>query len=260
MVALDTQAHRPPPRAPRPPNPDERPPQAAAPHQVWCAELRSLVTIDGQWLDRIRLFDGDSRAIGGAGGVARQHRSRLRQVCRQASARGGAPERVVRDHGGVCVAWQPCLAPLAIPWAPIPTGHPWHNLADSGCAVQRRMLEASIVGCALRAHVYPPPARFVADDPCWGPWAHQRTDAQGRVGSVAPEVIVGQAHGRAVEPARLQRVCRLRQRPRTVRQEGQMRRHTFGLSSDRGLWGQAVEVLIDAEGLRIEPADRLLVS
>ena len=52
MVALDAQAHLPPRREPRTPNPDERPHQATAPHQVWFASPRSLVKIDGQWLDR----------------------------------------------------------------------------------------------------------------------------------------------------------------------------------------------------------------
>jgi hypothetical protein len=77
---------------------------------------------------------------------------------------------------------------------------------------------------------------------------------------VSPEVILGQAHGRTVEPARLQRVFRLRQRTRTVRQHGQIRRHNFGLYIDQGLWGQTVEVLIYDEALRLEQADHLLVS
>jgi hypothetical protein len=260
MVALDQQAHVPPPREPRPPNPDEQPHQATAPHQVWFADLRSLVNIDGQWLYSILIFDGYSRAIVGAGGFDRQHLSRLRQVFRQAIARWGAPERLVSDHGAVFVALQPCLQPLAIQWAPITTGHPWQHLAESGFAVHRRMLDAYLVGCAQREHVYQPQARFVADDQCWGHWAHQRTDAQGRVLYVSPEVILGQAHGRAIEPARLQRVFRLRQRTRTVRPYGQIRLHHFGLSIDQGLWGQTVEVLIDDEALRIEQADHLLVS
>ena len=52
MVALYKQAHLPLPREPRAPNPDERPPQATAPHRVWFADLRYLVKIDGQWLYR----------------------------------------------------------------------------------------------------------------------------------------------------------------------------------------------------------------
>ena len=260
MGALDTQAHVPPPREPSTPNPDERPHQATAPPQVWFADLRYLVKLDGQWLSSILIFDGDSRALVGAGCFDRQHLSRLSQVFRQAIARWGAPERVVSDHGAVFVALLPCLEPLAIQWAPITKGHPWHNLAESGFAVQRRMLDASLVGCAQREHVDQQPARFVADDQCWGHWAHQRTDAQGRVFYVSPEVILGQAHGRAIEPARLQRAFRLRQRTRTVRQYGQIRLHHFGLYIDRGLWGQTVEVLIYAEALRIEQADHLLVS
>jgi hypothetical protein len=77
---------------------------------------------------------------------------------------------------------------------------------------------------------------------------------------VSPEVILGQAHGRAIESARLQRVFRLRQRTRTVRQYGQIRLHNFGLYVDRVLWGQTVEVLIYDETVRIEQAEHLLVS
>jgi hypothetical protein len=47
----------------------------------------------------------------------------------QAMAQWGAPEAVVSDHGAVFVALQPCLAPLAIQWAPITKSHPWQNLA-----------------------------------------------------------------------------------------------------------------------------------
>jgi len=77
---------------------------------------------------------------------------------------------------------------------------------------------------------------------------------------VSPEVILGHVHGRAVEPARLQRVFRLRQRTRTVRQYGQIWLHNFGIYMDRFLWGQTVEVLIDDDAVRIEQAEHLLVS
>jgi transposase InsO family protein len=58
MVALYQQAHPQPPREPRLPNPDERPRQATAPHQVWCVDLRYLVQIEGQWLSSILIFAG----------------------------------------------------------------------------------------------------------------------------------------------------------------------------------------------------------
>jgi hypothetical protein len=61
------------------------------------------------------------------------------------SQRWGAPEAIVSDHGSVLTALQPCLDHLALQWAPIVKGHPWHNLAESGCAVQRRMLDADVL-------------------------------------------------------------------------------------------------------------------
>jgi hypothetical protein len=114
MVAFDNQVHPRPPHDSRRPSAAERPLQAMAPHQVWVADRRYLVPIDGQWLYRMLIFDGDSRAMVGAGCVDRQHLSRLRHVCRQAIARWGAPATGVRDHGAVCLALQPCLAQLGI--------------------------------------------------------------------------------------------------------------------------------------------------
>jgi hypothetical protein len=99
----------------------------------------------------------------GAGCFDRQNLSRLNQVFRQAMAQWGAPERIVSDHGAVFVALQPCLEQLAIQWAPTTKGHPWQNLAESGFAVQRRMLDAYVVGCAQRERVYQQHAQFVAD-------------------------------------------------------------------------------------------------
>src|SRR5262249_58500184 len=103
------------------------------------------------------------------------------------------------------VALSPCLDQLDIRWSPIERGHPWQNLAEGGFAVQRRMLDAYVVGCTEREHVYRQHAQFVQDYQFWGHWAHKRTDAQGRIYSVSPEVILGQTRGRAVDAVRLRR-------------------------------------------------------
>jgi transposase len=259
LVAIYKQAHPPLPRQARLPNPDERPQQAAVPPQVWFMAGRYLVKIDGLWLYSILIFDGYSRAIVGAGCFDRQTFSRVVQVFRQAMEQWGAPEAVVSDHGGVFVALQPCLEQLAIQWTPITTGHPWQNLAESGFAVQRWMLDAYVVGCPERPMVYRQHAQFGQDDQFWGHWAHKRRDAHGRVYSLAPEVVLGNTTGRAVDHGRLRRILRLRQVTRLVRRYGQIRLHNFGLYIDRGRWGQTVEVLIYDEVLRVEQAEPLLV-
>jgi transposase InsO family protein len=260
MVALYKEAHPMPTRARRLPNADERPALATAPHQVWFADLRYLVKIDGHWLYSILIFDGYSRAIVGAGGFDRQNLSRLSHVFRQAIARWGAPDTVVSDHGAVFLALQPCLAQLGIQWRPITKGHPWQNLAESGFAVQRRMLDAYVLGCTERTLVYQQHARFVQDYQFWGHWAHKRRDVQGRIYYLSPEVVLGHAQGRPVGISRLRRVFRLRHVTRTVRRQGQIRLFNFGIYVDRELWGHTVEVLIYDDMLRIEWAERVLVS
>jgi hypothetical protein len=54
-------------------------------------------------------------------------------------------------------------------------------LTESGFAVQRRMLDAYLVGCGERERVYQQHAQFVYDNQFWGHWAHKRRDAQGRI-------------------------------------------------------------------------------
>jgi transposase InsO family protein len=235
MVALYKQTHPPARRATRRPNPDERPRQTTAPHQVWFADLRDLVKIDGQWRSSLLIFDGYSRAIVGAGCFERQNLSRLSQVFRQAIGPWGAPDEVVSDQAKVFLALHPCLTQLGIRWSPITKGHPWQNLAEGGFAVQRRMLDAYIIGGTERESVYRQHTPFVADDQFWGHWAHKRTDDQGRIFYLSPEVVLGHARGRAVEPSRLQRTFRLRHRRRIVRLYGHIRLHNFGLDVDQGL-------------------------
>jgi Integrase core domain/Homeodomain-like domain len=260
MVALYKQAHPRLPQASRPPNPAEQPLSATAPHQVWFADLRYLVKIDGQWLYSILIFDGYSRAIVGAGCFDRQNLSRLAHVFRQAITQWGAPDTVVSDHGAVFLALRPCLAQLDIRWTPITKGHPWQNLAEGGFSIQRRMLDAYLMGCTQRETAYRQHMRFVRDYQFWGHWAHKHTDAQGRIYYLSPEVVLGNARGRGIEPARLKRVFRLRHVTRTVRRQGQIRLHNFGVYVDRELWGHTVEILIYDDMLRIERAEHVLVT
>ena len=122
------------------------------------------------------------------------------------------------------------------------------------------MLDASVVGCTEREHGSRQHAQFVQADQFWGHWAQKRQDAQGRVSSLSPEVILGQATGRALDPLRLRRALRLRQLTRTVRQYGQMRLHNFARYVDHGLGGQPVEVLVYNDMVRIEQSAQLVVS
>jgi transposase InsO family protein len=260
MVALYKQAHPRPRKEARLPSPGERPQQATVPHQVWCVDVRYLVQIEGQWLYSILIVDGDSRAIVGAGCFERQHLSRLLQVVRQALSRWGAPQAVVSDHAAVFTALAPGLRQLGIQWSPITKGHPWHNLAEGGFSIQRRMLDAYMVGCTERERVYHQHAQFVRDYQFWGHWAHKRRDTQGRVYSLSPEVVLGQATGRVIDPTHLRRVFRLRQLTRTVRRHGQIRLHNFGLYVERDLWGHTVEVVLYDDMVRIEQAAQPVVS
>jgi len=260
MVALYKQARPRPPREPRSPNPAERPKATTAPHQAWFVDIRYLVQIAGQWLYSILIFDGYSRAIVGAGCFERQNFSRVLHVFRQALTQWGAPEAVVSDHGAVFVAFAPCLRQLDIQWAPTTKGHPWQNRAESGFAIQRRMLDAYVVGFTEREQVFQRHAQFVRDYQFWGHWAHKRQDTEGRVYYLSPEVMLGQMRGRVLDPMRLRQALRLRQVTRTVRQYGQIRLHNFGLYVDQGLWGHRVEVWMYDDVVRIEQGEHVVVS
>ena len=260
MVAFYKQAHPQPKKEKHTPKPEELPKQAAYAHQVWFVDFRYLVRIDGRWLYSILIFDGYSRAIVGEGCVNRQNFSRLVQVFRQAIAHRGAPEEVVSDNAKVFVALSPCLEKLDVRWSPITKRHPWQNLAEGGFSIQRRMLDAYVVGCTDPETVYRRHEEFVQDYQFWGHWAHKRKDEEGRIFYLSPEVILANAKGSRVDPTYLRRVFRLRQLTRKVRKYGQIRLYNFGLYVDRFLRGQTVDVLIYDDAVRIEQADQLIVS
>jgi hypothetical protein len=244
MVALYQQAHPRPQPEHRSPTPDERPQPATAPQQVWFVDLPYLVQIAGQRLSSILIFAGDRRAIVGAGCCERHNFSRVLQVFQRALTQWGAPEAIVSDHGAVWVALALGLRQRDIPWSPPPKGYPWHNRAESGFAIQRRMLDASVVGCTAREQVDQRHAQCVQESQCWGHWAHKRRDAQGRVYYLSPEVILGQARGRALDPLRVRRALRLRQLTRTVVSypcvsDPRQRRITAGDARGRQQYGQA---------------------
>jgi len=218
------------------------------------------VQIDRKWIYSILIFDGFSRAIVGKGCFDRQNFCRVVQVFREAVATWGAPEEVVSDHAGVFVALEPCLKKLGIGWSPIQKRHPWQNLAEAGFSIQRSMVDAYVQGCSTKEQVYQQHGQFVHDYQFWGHWAHKRKDDQGRLYYVSPEVVLGQAQGRPIDPTQLRRILRLRQVTRRVRKHGQIRLHNFGLYVDRLLRGQTVEVLIYDQALRIEQNEQLVVS
>jgi hypothetical protein len=122
------------------------------------------------------------------------------------------------------------------------------------------MLDAYGVGGTERERVDAPQRPLGQAYQFWGHWAHTRRDAQGRVSDRSPEVILGQATGRAIDPVRRRRALRRRQLRRTVRQYGQLRLHNCGLSGEPGWWGQRVAVWVDDDRLRIEQAEPMVVS
>jgi hypothetical protein len=258
MVALYKHAHPPPEQ--RSPTPGERPTPATRPHQVWFADVRYLIKLDGHWLYSILIFDGYSRAIVGAGCFPSQNFSCIVQVFRDAIVQWGAPDAVVSDNAKVFLALEPCLQKLEISWAPIEGRRPWQSLAESGFSIQRRMLDAYVVGCTEHEQVYRQHEQFVQEYQFWGHWAHKRKDDQGRIYYLSPEVILGTAKGRDVDPARLRRVFRLRHLTRKIRKRGQIRLHNFGISVDWLLRGQRVDVLIYDDAVRIEQDDHLIVA
>ena len=109
MVASYHQAHPRPQREPRVPNPRARPTEATAPHQVWLVDGRYLVQLAEQWLYRVLIFDGYSRAMVGAGCFERHNLAGVLHVFRHALTRWGAPSAVGSDHAAVCRALAPCL-------------------------------------------------------------------------------------------------------------------------------------------------------
>ena len=136
-------------RATRAPNPDERPLLATAPasglvcRRPVSGQGRRAPALQHPDLRRLQPGDRRGRAVS-TGNIS----PGSCQVFRQAIARWGAPEAIVSAHGGrVCglAAFPRSALPSSGPRA-----GPWQNLAESGFPVQRRMLDAYVLGCTER--------------------------------------------------------------------------------------------------------------
>ena len=58
------------------------------------------------------------------------------------------------------------------------------------------MLDAYVLDSPEREQVYRRHAQFVQDYQFWGHWAHKRTDPQGHIYYLSPEVILANVKGR----------------------------------------------------------------
>ena len=205
------------------------------------------------------IFDGYSRAIVGAGCFERQNFSRVLQVFRHAFTQWGAPEAVVSDHGAVFVALAPCLRQLEIQWAPTTKGHPWQNRAESGFAIQRRMLDAYVVGCTEREQ-YITGMLSLCGIISFGGIGRINAKMPRAASIISPQKSYSGRPVVSPRPRRLRRALRLRQLTRTVRQHGEIRLHNFELYVDPGLWGHTVEVWVYEDLVRIEHAEHVQVA
>ena len=222
--------------------------------------MRYLVKIDGHWLYSILIFDGYSRAIVGAGCFDRQNLSGWSSLP-PGYRPVGCAEAVVSDHVAVFLALAALPRSTRHSVGTHSKGHPWQNLAEGGFSIQRRMLDAYVVGCPDRETVYRQHAQFVQRLPVLGALGAQ---TPGCPGTAVLRVARGHTRECQGRDDRGQPPSAHLPPPPT---------HTPGAPawSDsaaqlwasmwiRSLWGQTLDVLIYDEALRIEQAEHLLVS
>jgi transposase len=81
--------------------PDEAPPEASSPHEIWFCDIRYLVKHKGSWVYSIVFIDGYSRMMLAGGACLRQDLSHVVAILKRALMRYGCPDRVISDNGSV---------------------------------------------------------------------------------------------------------------------------------------------------------------
>ena len=129
--------------------PDEAPPEASSPHEIWFCDVRYLVKYQGSWVYSIVFIDGYSRMMLAGGACLRQDLSHVISILQRALIGYGCPERIISDNGMVFKAHLLTRAvdKLGIDWQRIEKGKPWRNLMETHFSIEYRLLDSYVEAC-----------------------------------------------------------------------------------------------------------------
>jgi transposase InsO family protein len=242
--------------------PDEAPPEASYPHEIWFCDIRYLVRYQGKWVYSIIFIDGYSRTILAGEACLRQDLSHVISILQKALMRHGCPKRIVSDNGLVFKAHllMRAVDRLGIDWQRSEKGKPWRNLMEALFSIEYRLLDSYVAVCADLKGIQRQHGRFIEEYNRSGHWHHKSYTEDGRIYYRSPQTILGGAKGKTFSPKELSRVFAFKHYRRIVSRKGQIRILGYILYVDEGLVSESVDVYVYPECLQIEHDKQVVVE
>jgi transposase InsO family protein len=242
--------------------PDEMPPEASYPHEIWFCDVRYLVKHQGSWVYSIVFIDGYSRMMLAGEACLRQDLSHVISILQKALMQYGCPRRIISDNGLVFKAHllMRAMGKLGVDWHRIEKGKPWRNLMESHFSIEYRLLDSYVKACVDLKGIQQQHGRFIEEYNHSGHWHHKSYTEDGRIYYKSPQTIIGATKGRTLTSQELGRAFAFKHHRRVVSGKGQIQVLGYILYVDEGLVGESVDVYIYPECLQIEYGKQIVVE
>lgn len=230
-------------------------------HQYWFMDARYLIQLDTGWVYSIEVMEGFSRALLASAVTTSLELEPVLVALRSAYEKFGLPlEGIVLDggppHNASRLKWMHEPQQLDVPLHFIKRSA--DNLAEAMFGVQRRLLDALVIGCTSVAQVEQAHGRFFVDYQEQGHWRHLRKDSRGRLYALAPVAVLGSAQGRAVSTPKLCEAFEGLRFERTLSETGHVRLQGWRFYVESGARRLKVEVIVYKDQLRVQHQQQLL--
>jgi putative transposase len=242
--------------------PDESPPEALFPHEIWFCDIRYIVKYQESWVYSIIFIDGYSRMMLAGGACLRQDLSHVIAILQKALIWYGCPKQIISDNGSVFKSHLLARAVdrLGIDWQRIEKGKPWRNLMETHFSIEYRLLDNYVEKCVDLKEIQQQHERFIEEYNHSGHWHHKAYTKDGRVYYRSPEAFLENAKGITFTPRKFFRLFAFNHYRRVVNRNGQIRVLGYILYVDEGLFGESVDVYVYPECLQIEYGKQVLVE
>jgi transposase InsO family protein len=240
-------------------DPREGPKKSHHPFEHTYVDLRYLdAKPAGVQLYSCLLLEGFSRTILAGSLTPEQEVGVVLHVYFQALLRWGLWEELVSDHGGQFIShdFARVNKRLGIHHDMYPKGHPWQNLIESYFGIEARLGEYRWERCKTIGEAQEFHRDLIRDYNRLPHWAHHRRND----GRHSPLAVLGDARGKRIEPADLQRAFGQRYCQRRTDARGFVKIGRWRIYVEEGLPRTHVQLSFWDGKLRAEHQSQLLVE
>ncbi len=204
------------------------------------------------------LLEGFSRTILAGSLTTDQEAGVLLHIYFQALLRWGLWEEVISDHGGQFIDhdWIRVNDRLGIHHEMYQKGQPWRNLIESHFGIQARLGEYHWERCKTVEAAQEFHRELIRDYNRLPHWAHHRRND----GKRSPLAVLGDARGKRVEPADLERAFAQRYCQRTTDARGFVRIGRWKIYVEEGLPHTPIQLSVWDGRLRAEYQSQILTE